>query len=83
MLPSLLMSRVLSPHTGEWNFDRIISAHFGAPIGSTSPAEFRAAFGQLYGDGLKLEPEDWATLDGLNDLIETQKLGAPLRASYK
>ena len=36
-----------------------------------------------YGEGLKLEDADWATLDGLNDLIETQKLGAPLRASYK
>ena len=34
--------------SGEWQFDRIISSHFGAPIGSTSPAEFRAAFGQLY-----------------------------------
>jgi len=39
---------------GDWNFDRIISAHFGAPIGSTSPAEFRAAFGPLYGEGRKI-----------------------------
>lgn len=68
---------------GDWKFDRIVSAHFGSPIGQTSPSEFRAAFGQLYGEGLALDPADWSTLDGLNDLIETQKLGAPLKASYK
>jgi len=68
---------------GDWNFDRIISAHFAAPIGSTSPAEFRAAFGQLYGEGLKLDPDDWRLLDDLNELIETRKLGAPLVAPYK
>ena len=71
--------------SGEWPFDRIVSGHFASPIGQTSPAEFKAAFGRLYGEseGLKLDERDWATLDGLNDLIETNKLGAPLKAGYK
>jgi len=83
--PDQIRDWVSSISDGDWQFDRIVSAHFAAPIGSTSPKEFRAAFGRLYGSdqALTLDPADWSTLDGLNAFIETNKLGAPLLADYK
>jgi hypothetical protein len=67
---------------GEWQFERVISGHFASPIRAT-PADFKEAFGSLFGNSLVLEEPDWKPLDDLNDLIETQKLGAPLKASYR
>lgn len=83
--PELTREWVDSICDGRWKFDRIISAHFASPIGSTSPKEFKEAFGRLYGadKGLALDPRDWSTLDGLNDFIETNKLGAPLLEDYR
>lgn len=81
--PELTKAWVDDVASGEWRFDRIVPSHFGAPIVETSPAEFKAAFGALYGSGLALDDADWETLDGLNELIESKKLGAPLRASYR
>ena len=49
---------------GDWDYDRIVSAHFSAPIGQTSPAEFRAAFGRLYGkEQARRDPTDWIPPD--------------------
>ena len=75
---------VSSITSGEWPFERIISAHFASPIRAT-PSELRAAFGAVMGDGtqLTLDEADWAALDGLNALIEEKKLGSPLRMSYR
>ena len=69
---------------GDWPFERIVSAHFASPI-RASPAEFLQAFGAVMGDGtqLTLEEADWAALDALNGFIEENKLGSPLRASYR
>ena len=68
----------------EWPFDRILPSHFAGPI-KAGPADFREAFAWLRspGKGLKLACVDWETLDGLNELIETQKLGAKRVADYK
>ena len=70
--------------SGEWPFERIISAHFASPIRS-NPKELRSAFGAVYGDGtqLTLDEADWAALDDLNKLIEDNKLGSPLKMSYR
>ena len=69
---------------GDWPFERIVSAPFASPI-RASPAEFLQAFGAVMGDGtqLTLEEADWAALDALNGFIEENKLGSPLRASYR
>ena len=68
----------------EWPFERVISSHFASPIRAT-PAEFKAAFGAVFGDGSapRLEEADWESLDGLNKLIEDNSLGSPLKASYR
>ena len=62
----------------------VISSHFASPIRAT-PAEFKAAFGAVFGDGSapRLEEADWESLDGLNKLIEDNSLGSPLKASYR
>ena len=64
-----------------WKFDRVLTAHFASPIKAT-PAEFAAAFGYLDAPLPDIRCEDWKLLDGLNDLIETNKLGAPVKAGF-
>ena len=65
-------------------FDRILTCHFASPIRAT-PKEYEDAFAYL--DGPTSEPpiacKDWKLLDGLNELIETQKLGAPVVMDFK
>ena len=67
-----------------WKFDRVLTAHFASPIRAT-PADFGAAFNYL--NGPTADPpiacEDWALLDGLNTLIDTNKLGAPVKYNFK
>jgi hypothetical protein len=70
-----------------WDFDRIISSHFAAPVSAT-PTDFVNAFAYLLEDGKmdKLPPiacQDWELLDGLNDLIAKNKLGAPATFDYR
>ena len=68
----------------EWKFDRVLTAHFASPIRADAN-DFRAAFAYL--NGPTAEPpivcEDWALLDGLNALIDTNKLGAPVKFDFK
>ena len=66
----------------EWKFDRVVTAHFASPIKAT-PAEFGEAFGYLNGQLADIECQDWRLLDGLNELIETNKLGAPVKFDFK
>lgn len=65
-------------------FDRILTAHFASPIAAT-PSEYRRAFAYL--DGPAADPpiacQDWSLLDGLNDFIGTNSLGAPVVADFK
>ena len=66
------------------SFDRILTAHFASPIAAT-PADFAKAF--TYLDGPTAEPpiacNDWQLLDGLNSLIDDNKLGAPVVYDFK
>lgn len=71
-----------------WDFDRIITSHFSSPIAAT-PADFSAA--DAYLDAAKakastaLPPiacQDWELLDGLNNVIAENKLGAPAVYDY-
>ena len=72
----------------EWPFERILTAHFASPIKAT-PSDFAAAFSYLDDPQPdekimeKIACEDWKLLDGLNDLIETNKLGAPVKFDFK
>ena len=66
---------------GAWKFDRVLTAHFASPIRAT-PAEFTAAFKYLDGELPDIQCQDWQLLDGLNDLIETNKLGAPVKKGF-
>ena len=66
----------------EWKFDRVLTAHFASPIKAT-PAEFGEAFTYLDGQLADIECQDWKLLDGLNELIETNKLGAPVKFDFK
>ena len=66
-------------------FDRILTAHFASPISVTDAAkDFSSAF--TYLDGPSSDPPircgDWELLDGLNDLIATNKLGAPIQEGF-
>jgi len=66
-------------------FDRILTAHFASPI-KASPADFAAVFAYLDGPMGGSDPvacEDWALLDGLNTLIDSNKLGAPVVYDFK
>ena len=79
----------------KWQFDRIITSHFASPISAT-PTDLKAAFAFL-GDepgsagnqnrGESALPpiacQDWELLDGLNDFIATNKIGAPATFDYK
>ena len=64
-------------------FDRILTGHFASPI-KASPIDFRAAFAYL--DGPAADPpivcEDWSLLDSLNEVIATNKLGAPVQEGF-
>mgnify|MGYP004086232529 CR=1 FL=1 len=50
-----------------------------------SAADFAAAFAYLDGPQAdeKIVCADWALLDGLNELIDTNKLGAPVKFDFK
>ena len=67
-------------------FDRIVTAHFASPIAVTDgPKDFAAAFAYLNGpapDNPSIVCEDWELLDGLNDFIATNKLGAPIEKGF-
>jgi hypothetical protein len=67
-------------------FDRIITGHFASPI-NAGPKLFTEAFAYLDGDASTeklrstLPPiacKDWSTLNSLNDVIDNNKLGAPV-----
>lgn len=66
------------------SFDRILTSHFASPIAAT-PTDFEAAF--TYLSGPTADPpiacRDWELLDGLNGLIENNKLGAPVVYDFK
>lgn len=68
----------------EWKFDRVLTAHFASPIKAT-PKEYADAFSYLSGPSADppIACQDWKLLDGLNDLIETNKLGAPVKYDFK
>lgn len=70
-------------------FDRIVTSHFVSPIAAT-PRDVQDAFGYLQRpkdkvnrageENSRLPPiacEDWELLDGLNQVIANNKLGAP------
>ena len=65
-------------------FDRIVTAHFASPIRAT-PSEYVAAFNYLQGRSADppIACSDWSLLDGLNELIGAQKLGAPVVYDFK
>lgn len=60
-------------------FDRILTAHFASPV-AASPRQFLDAFEYLEGptSNPPIACEDWGLLDGLNDIIARNKLGAPV-----
>ena len=67
------------------DFDRILTSHFASPI-KTSPAEFNDAFSYLKGAAggdNRIACQDWDLLDGLNNLIDTNNLGAKVVFDYK
>lgn len=67
-----------------WKFDRILTSHFASPIRAT-PMDFKSAFGYLYDDLENLPPiacQDWDLLEGLNQVIKENKLGAPATFDY-
>lgn len=68
----------------EWKFDRVLTAHFASPIKAT-PKDYADAFAYLSGPTADppIQCKDWALLDGLNDLIDTNKLGAPVKYDFK
>ena len=51
---------------------RVLAAHFASPVRAT-PADFAAAFAYLDGPQAdeRIVCADWALLDGLNELIDT------------
>lgn len=70
-----------------WKFDRILTSHFSSPIQAT-PLEFEQAFAYLNTAATKsqLPPiacQDWELLEGLNQVIAQNKLGAPATFDYK
>ena len=72
-------------------FDRIISGHFASPI-NAGPKLFTKAFAYLDENASvdelasALPPiacRDWSTLNSLNDLIDENKLGAPVVYDFR
>lgn len=74
---------------GQWDFDRVITSHFASPIGVSSPQTVTSAFAFLNADNAirdNLPPiacQDWELLDGLNDFIAANKIGAPATFNYR
>jgi hypothetical protein len=76
----------------KWKFDRILTSHFSSPIRAT-PLEFEQAFAYLNDSAddrmlakSQLPPiacQDWELLEGLNQVIAKNKLGAPATFDYK
>mmetsp|Transcript_50299 Transcript_50299/g.75136 ORF Transcript_50299/g.75136 Transcript_50299/m.75136 type:complete len:460 (-) Transcript_50299:140-1519(-) len=77
-----------------WDFDRVVTSHFASPIAAT-PSNVQDAFAYLQdGDGEpslaglrkeKLPPiacQDWQLLEGLNQAIAENKLGAVATFDY-
>jgi len=67
------------------DFDRILTSHFASPI-AASPAEFTGAFSYLKGASggdRQIACQDWELLDGLNDLIDSNNLGAKVVFDFK
>ena len=72
-----------------FDFDRIVASHFASPIAAT-PFDFAACFSYLDknngGSSSSLPPitcRDWELLEGLNQAIADNKLGAPATFDYK
>jgi hypothetical protein len=75
-----------------WPFDRIVTSHFASPIAAVG-RDVREAFAYLFFEAApppsgssRLPPitcRDWELLDGLNDFISNQKLGAPAVFDYR
>eukprot|EP00797_Seminavis_robusta_P023151 Sro377_g129950.1 n/a (338) ;mRNA; r:11311-12416 len=75
----------------QFDFDRIITSHFASPIAAT-PQDFASCFSYLTpitgnsNSNDKLPPiacQDWELLEGLNQVIAENKLGAPATFDYK
>ncbi|CAB9509160.1 expressed unknown protein [Seminavis robusta] len=73
----------------QFDFDRIITSHFASPIAAT-PQDFASCFSYLTpimgNSNSKLPPiacQDWELLEGLNQVIAENKLGAPATFDYK
>lgn len=74
---------------GDWDFDRIVTAHFSSPI-SARPDDLKGAFGYLFDEADNNEKgtdpvacQDWELLDTLNEAISQYNLGAPATFDYK
>jgi Domain of unknown function (DUF4336) len=69
-----------------FNFDRIITSHFALPIAAT-PKDFANCFSYLNDRASRTLPpiacRDWELLEGLNQAIAENKLGAPASFDYK
>ena len=70
----------------KWKFDRIVTSHFASPITAT-PRNVKEIFGYLE-DPPQLEQlppiscQDWELLEGLNQVIAKNKLGAIATFDY-
>jgi hypothetical protein len=63
-----------------YDFDRILTSHFASPIAAI-PQDFVDAFSYLDGQTQnlpKIACQDWQLLNGLNQFIDQNKLGAPV-----
>ena len=67
----------------KWDFRRVLTAHFASPVKAT-PSDFAAAFAYLDGPQKdeRIACEDWRLLDGLNELIDTNGLGAKVKPGF-
>jgi hypothetical protein len=71
---------------GTWKYDRIVTSHFASPI-RASPQQFKGAFGYLQDPPqlTQLPPitcQDWELLEGLNQIIAKNQLGAIATFDY-
>ena len=71
---------------GTWKYDRIVTSHFASPI-RASPQQFKDAFGYLQDPPqlAQLPPiacQDWDLLEGLNQVIAKNQLGAIATFDY-
>ena len=72
-----------------WEFDRIVTSHFASPI-VANPQQLQTVFAYLNPNdrkGLESLPpiacQDWELLQGLNDVIAENNLGAPATFDYR